>query len=144
MKLEPIDATNTYTNVTYIGSYQNGSPDGTNSMAFGNLSPLNFDTFDPVYRLALDLGVTVVSNYWVLTTAESDGEITAAVTMSCLPTNTDQQIFFWSRKPYFVPPVTFDALVAQTRRAIDNYDEFNIVPVVQSQGISRSYHTYPN
>ena len=33
-------------------------------------------------------------------------------------------------------PVTFDSLVAQTKRAItNNYDEFNITSVVQAQGI---------
>lgn len=122
------------TNLTYIASFQYGSPEGANTHVEGVLSPLNFETFDPLYRLELDFGFPVVNDFWVITTAGSNNEITAIVIVSCYLTGTDQQIFFLSRKPYFVPPVTFDTLVSQVRRAITNYDEFIIVPTVQAQG----------
>jgi hypothetical protein len=132
---EPINSKNINTNVTYIGSYQNSNPDGVNAMAYGNLSPLNLETFNPLYRLDLDLGFQIVSsNFWILTTAESNNEISAIVTMSCELTSTNQQIFFLSRKPYLVSPVTFDTLREQVQRAITNYDSFDIVPVTQAQG----------
>lgn len=125
------------TNLTYTASFFYGSPDGANTQVNGVLSPLNFDTFDPLYRLELDFGFQVVNNFWVITTAGSgtdSSEITAIVIMSCYLTGEDQQIYFLSRKPYFVPPVTFDGLVSQVRRAITNYDEFVIVSTVQAQG----------
>jgi len=131
---EPVDRTNIATNVSYIGSYQLNSPEGANRMAFGTLSPLNFDTFDPLYKLELDVGIIVKSNFWILTTAGSDGEITAIVTMSCELSGTNQQIFFLSRKPYLVPPVTFDYLASQVQRAITNFDQFDMAPVLQQQG----------
>jgi hypothetical protein len=133
---EPIDSTNTYTNLTYIGSYQDSNPDGEIAQAFGNMSPLNLDTFNPLYKLDLDLGFAIIpSNFWILTTAGDGDDISAIVTMSCVtPDNTDQQLFFLSRKPYLVPPVTFDSLVANVKRAITNYDQFDIVSVTQQQG----------
>lgn len=134
LKFEPIDATNINTNLTYTASYQYGSPEGENTQVNGVLSPNNFETFDPLYRLNLDFGFPVpVNNFWIITTA-GDSEITAIVIMSCYADGNDQQIYFLSRKPYFVPPVTFDFLVSQVRRAITNYDEFVIVPTVQAQG----------
>jgi hypothetical protein len=134
---EPIDSTNTYTNLTYIGSYQDSNPDGEIAQAFGNMSPLNLDTFNPLYKLDLDLGFAIIpSNFWILTTAGDGDDISAIVTMSCVtPDNTDQQLFFLSRKPYLVPPVTFDSLVANVKRAITNYDQFDIVSVTQQQGM---------
>lgn len=132
---EPDDATNLETNVTYIGSYQNGSPEGTIAQAFGSMFPSDIETFDPLYRFDLPLGDFVIeSNFWVLTTAGDGDDISAIVTMSCLIDGSDQQLFFLSRKPYLVAPVTFDSLVDQTRRAITNYDEFNITTVYQGQG----------
>jgi lipocalin len=132
---EPVDATSSKTNVTYIGSFQDESPEGANNQAFGNMLPVDTDTFDPLYRLDLDLGFAVIpSNFWILTTAGDGNEISAIVTMSCNLTGGDQQLFFLSRKPYFVPPVNFDTLVAETKRAITNYDEFNITTVYQGQG----------
>lgn len=133
---EPVDSTKVATtNVTYIGSFEDGSPEGDNAQAFGNMIPLNVDTFDPLYRFDLDLGFAIIpSNFWVLTTSGDGNDISAIVTMSCDLTDGNQQLFFLSRKPYFVPPVTFDTLVAQTRRAITNYDDFNITTVYQGQG----------
>jgi hypothetical protein len=131
---EPIDETNIATNLSYIGSYQRSSPDGIDNQAYGKMIPLNFETFDPLYKLELNVGVIVTSNYWIITTAGSDGEITAIVTMSCELSDTNQQLFFLSRKPYFVPPVTFDYLASQVQRAITNYDQFNISAVLQQQG----------
>lgn len=132
---EPVDSSTDSTNVTYIGSFQTDSPEGPLSQAFGVMSPINLETFNPMYRFDLDLGFAVIpSNFWILTTAGDGSGISAIVTMSCLLDGSDQQLFFLSRKPYFVPPVTFDALVAQTRRAITNYDQFNITTVQQAQG----------
>ncbi len=132
-----MDSTTVSTNLTYIGSYQSDSPDGQLKQAFGVMSPINLETFDPMYRFDLDLGFAVIpSNFWILTTAGDGTGISAIVTMSCLLSGSDQQLFFLSREPYLVPPVTFDALVAQTKRAITNYDEFNITTVQQAQGIS--------
>jgi hypothetical protein len=133
---EPVDATNVATtNLTYIGSFQDQSPSGDNSQAFGNMIPLDVENFDPLYRFDLDLGFAVIpSNFWILTTSGDGNEISAIVTMSCNLTDGNQQLFFLSRKPYFVPPVTFDTLVAQTQRAITNYDDFEITTVYQGQG----------
>lgn len=97
------------------------------------MSPINLETFNPLYRLALDVGVIVTSDFWILTTAGDGNEITAIATMSCV-SGTDQQIFFLSRKPYLVSPVTFDYLESNVRRAITNYDDFDIVSVTQAQG----------
>jgi hypothetical protein len=133
---EPVDATNpSSTNLTYIGSFNDESPEGANSQAFGKMIPQDVVDFNPLYRLDLDLGFAVIpSNFWILTTAGDGDDISAIVTMSCNLTDSDQQIFFLSRKPYFVPPVTFDTLVSQVRRAITNYDDFDITTVYQGQG----------
>lgn len=132
---EPIDSTQIDTNLTYIGSYQDSNPSGDVAQAFGKMSPINLETFNPIYRLTLDLGFAIIpANFWILTTAGDGAEITAIVTMSCVTSGTDQQIFFLSRKPYFVSPVTFESLESNVRRAINNYDEFDIVSVTQAQG----------
>jgi hypothetical protein len=126
--------------LTYIGALQTGSPSGPVTLAYGNLFPSNFQTFDPLYRFDLDLSplfgfpFIAKSNFWVLTTAGDGTDISAIVTMSCDLNGGDQQLFYLSREPYFVPPVTFDLLESQVKRAILNYDQFNISGYFQAQG----------
>ena len=136
VSFEPVDASKvTTTNLTYTASFQYGSPEGENSQVFGNMIPLDTESFDPLYRLDVTFGFTTFpNNFWVLTTAGNGNEISAMVMMSCTLEDEDQQLFFMSRKPYFVSPVTFDTLVAQTKRAITNYDDFNMSAVYQEQG----------
>lgn len=45
------------------------------------------------------------------------------------------QIFYLSRQPYFVAPVTFATLEAKAKRAITNYDQFEILGSVHAQGM---------
>ncbi len=99
------------------------------------MTPVNLETFNPMYLLNLDLGFAVIANnFWILTTAGDGETISAIVTLSCGTYGSDQQIFFLSREPYFVPPVTFEYLETQARRAITNYDEYNITVITQANG----------
>jgi hypothetical protein len=121
--------------VTYIGAYQDTQPYGKLSTAYGKMTPVNLETFNPMYLLNLDLGFAVIANnFWILTTAGDGETISAIVTLSCGTYGSDQQIFFLSREPYFVPPVTFEYLETQARRAITNYDEYNITVITQANG----------
>lgn len=132
---EPIDATNMNTNVTYIGSYQVNQPYGTVQMAYGNMIPQELETFDPVYRLDLDLGFAIIPNdFWILATAGDGNGITALATYSCGTDGTNAQVFYLSRQPYLIDPVTFSSLESKVKRSITNYDEFKIVSVTQQQG----------
>jgi hypothetical protein len=143
---QPDDATNTRTNLTYIGSFQSTTgcfsdcPSGAQTQAFGVVSPKDLTNFDPPYRLDLDLGFAIVpSDVWILAAAGDGTTISAIVTSSCsLPPfdqpSANQQVFFLSRQPYLVPPVTFASLEFMVRRAITNYDAYNITTVYQQQG----------
>jgi hypothetical protein len=123
------------TNVTYIGSLQKEQPYGNITQAFGKMTPIDIVNFNPLYRLDLDLGFAVIpSNYWIITTAGDGKEISSIVTMSCSLEGSDMQLFYLSRKPYFVPPVTFDLVESQVKRAINNYQDFTINAVVQAEG----------
>jgi hypothetical protein len=133
---EPADSSMEDTNVTYIGSYQVKQPDGLNKQAFGKMTPLELETFNPLYQLDLDLGFAIIrNNFWILASAsDSSGEITAMVTYSCGTDNTNAQLFYLSRYPYLIDPLTFSTLEGKVKRAITNYDEFNVIAVTQQQG----------
>jgi hypothetical protein len=129
------DPSSLSTNLTYIGSYNVEQPSGANKQAFGTMINANPETFDPLYRLTInfDFG-SISSDFWVITTAGDGKEISAIVTMSCNTTGSDMLLFYLSRKPYFVAPVTFDLLESQVKRAINNYDEFTMNSIIHAQG----------
>jgi len=116
---QPNDATKSNTNLTYIGSFQDittcfdDCPSLTQTQAFGVVSPQDLTNFNPPYRLELDLGFMIItSDVWILAAAGDGTTISALVTSSCNlpPFPEHQQIFFLSREPYLVPPVTFASL----------------------------------
>jgi len=124
----------------YTGSYNNLQPKGANSQANGVLQPWNLDTGNPLFKLELDLGFVIANaSFWILAAqGAAPGDVSALVTYSCdlpLGANNNAQLFFWSRLPYFVPPVTFDSLSTLARRAISNFDDFlPMQQVPQQQG----------
>ena len=65
---------------------------------------------------------------------EAGNNITSLVTYSCPDSGTDSQMFFLSRKPYFVPPTTFDSMAALAANAIANFDDHQFTLVKQAQG----------
>jgi hypothetical protein len=105
--------------------------------------PSNLETFDPLYRLTIDFSFgSISSDFWVITTAGDGKEISAIVTMSCNPQGSDMLLFFLSRKPYLVAPVTFDLLESQVRRAINNYQDFKMNGIIHSQGMMLHAYVY--
>ena len=92
--------------------------------AYGNLTFLeeNADTWNPAYRLHLDLGLPVIletSNYWILAAEkDSSGQIGLIITYSCglFPgTDANAQIFFLSRYPYYYDTITYNSAVEKAK-----------------------------
>ena len=112
-------------NLTYTGSFvTTGDATDPPEQAYGNLTFLeeNADTWNPAYRLHLDLGIPVLfetSNYWILAAEkDSSGQIGLIITYSCglFPgTDANAQIFFLSRYPYYYDTITYNSAVEKAK-----------------------------
>lgn len=140
VELQPDDPSNLESNITYIGSFQeNYDLTAEPEVAYGQLVPKDLETLDPPYVLTLYLAprFSVTNYFYILATAGSSSDpddISAAITYSCGTDGTNAQLFFLSRQPYFVSPVTFASMEGLARRAINNYDNFNMTYYLQEPG----------
>jgi len=129
----------------YIGSYNELQPRGRPKEAVGELLPLDLDGgVDPaLYNLQLSANGFVFSDglFWVAAAAGDGTTTSAMVTYTCPKEGAaimdNAQIFFLSRQPYLVPPVTYDSLANLARRALgaESFDAFGeLLMVPQQQG----------
>lgn len=121
--------------MAYLASFNIKYPTGTNQGAEGTLTAVNPTKNDPAYILKL-FGIS--ADFWFITTDGGDtsgNNPTALVTLSCdKATKKDAQLFFLSRQPYFMNPVTYNSLMSKTKSAINNFDDFNLIPLTQVNG----------
>jgi hypothetical protein len=132
--------------IDYFSNYQFREPRGAPTYATGFFEPIDatspFLDLHPPYRLQLfftlpdgERFVFGDGDFWVLAAAGDGSTTSAIVTYTCPRDGSDNaQIFFLSRQPYFVPPVTFDVLDNLARQAISNYDEFEMLQVPHQLG----------
>lgn len=132
--------------IDYFGGFTSDGPRGPRSVATGELLAIDdtspFADLDPLYQLQLFFtlpdGTRFVfgdSDFWIVGAAGDGTTDSAIITYACprdLSSNT--QMFFLSREPFLVPPVTFDVLDNMARQAISNYDDFTLLQVPQQQG----------
>ena len=102
-------------NLTYTGSLVQGSVLNDPFQAYGNFTPNDMDTWNPVYNLYLDVGFIIHSNYWILANFyDSSGVLGGIITYSCIAGasggSADAQLFFLSRYPSFYSTITYDAM----------------------------------
>jgi hypothetical protein len=101
-------------------------------MAQGTMTAVNPTTNNPAYLLTL---FGVPANFWFIATDGGDSSgnnPTAVVTLSCDQSdNQNAQLFFLSRQPYFVDSVSYNSLMAKAKMAINNFDDFDLIPNTQ-------------
>ena len=139
LDFEPEDASSTSTNLAYLASYNlDNQPYGPATKAQGAFYPTasNFSSAAAPYLLEVPAGSGFTSNFWFLATDgdENGDNISSLVTFSCPDSGTDSQMFILSRKPYFVPPTTFDSMAALASKAVTNFDDHHFTLVKQAQG----------
>ena len=139
LNFQPEDNTSTATNLDYLASYNSDNqPYGPSIRAQGAFYPVsaNFSASEAPYLLEVPVGSGVMSNFWFLATDgdASGNHITSLVTLSCPGTGTDSQMFFLSRKPYFVAPTTFYSMATLAAQAVTNFGDHNFTLVKQAKG----------
>ncbi len=96
------------------------------------MTAVNPTANNPAYVLTL---FGVAANFWFIATDGGDSSgnnPTALITLSCDQVdNQNAQLFFLSRQPSFVDSVSYNSLMAKAKTAINNFDDFDLIPNTQ-------------
>merc|ERR1711871_326569 len=129
------------TDRSYTGAFSKtttnqATPNVNWTQANAELLAADLDTFNPPYKLQFPYPGVPANDFYIAAT-DGDGTpsgISAIVTYVCPPGVNNSQMFYLSRMPYFVPPVTADRLAAKAAQAISNAPDIQMDLVAQGQG----------
>ena len=127
-----------YTGATFASSPAQTTPNVNLTKYEATLVAADLKTFDPPYKLKFPFPGAVPNPFYVAATdgdGTRGGGITAVAFYACDGGGgNNSQLFYLSRAPYFMPPVTVKRLAAKVAKAIGNAPEIQMDLVAQAAG----------
>ena len=125
-----------YTGSTNAINATQTTPNVNATEAHATLITADLNTFNPPYKLKFPFPGVPANDFYIAAT-DGDGTpegITAIVTYVCAPGMNNSQLFYLSRAPYLMAPVTAGRLAAKAGAAIGNFADIQMDLVSQAQG----------
>jgi hypothetical protein len=126
-----------YTGATFASSPEQATPNINLTKYKATLVAADLTTFDPPYKLLFPFPGAAPNPFYVAAT-DGDGTpggITAVAFYACDGGGgNNSQLFYLSRAPYFMPPVTVKRLAAKVAKAIGNAADIQLDLVAQAAG----------